>query len=303
MVNQNRKKLNAVFVFLPLSFLLFSCASSPSAPKPETFYKGRSGFSLMAEGASFYLTADVQSSRPILDSLVLGDMTGAEIKDFLDMSDSLTAAIFQIPGERHFYAAASGKFPSTTGGIFFSVSKDWEKMLSASGMPYWYSSRSKLAVSLGAKMAYFSDADPFVAPPGAAAPDALPAMQKDSVLSGWMNNAAQAISHLVAAFQVPIEIPAERLLFAIYKVEDDEYTAALRFETPTATQAAGLVMIFAMARLGIAQADFSSRRELETLARALFSQNPKQDGNALILTTGTMNGKDLALLFNSISVY
>ncbi|MDR0448621.1 MAG: hypothetical protein LBH07_08120, partial [Treponema sp.] len=76
----------------PLFFLLVicSCVSSPSIPKPETYYKGRSGFSLMADGASLYITARVQSVRPILDSLELNGITGPEIKSFLDMSDVLT---------------------------------------------------------------------------------------------------------------------------------------------------------------------------------------------------------------------
>ena len=287
-----------------LVFLLFSCASSPSVPKPEAFYEGRSGFSLVAEGAAIYLTAEVKSSRPILDSLELGGMTGAEIKKFLDMSDVITAAVFHIPGERHFYAAASGSFPSASGGLFFSASKDWEKKLSASGMPYWYSQRSLLAISLNPKYAYLSDSDPFVPPPGAGAPEALSALQKNAVLSGWMNNPAAAINRLIAVFEVPVEIPAQRLLFAVYKADaENQYTAALRFETPAAAQAAGLVRIITMAKLGLALADFAGRKDLEALAKAFFSQNPRQDGNALIITTGAMDGKDLALLFNSISIY
>ena len=337
MVNKNNKKLKPkadvpktevlvqpqfkfLFGFPLLFFLLFSCASSPSVPKPEAFYKGRSGFSLMEEGAALYLTADVQSVRPILDALVLGGMTGSEIKNFLDMSDVLIAAVFMVPGKRHFYAAASGAFPSARGGLFFSASKDWEKKISETGMPYWYSSRSQLSVSLNAKAAYLSDADPFVPLPGASIPEALPALQKNAVLSGWMNNPSQTVNKIIADFEVPIEIPADRLVFAVYPVieenadgkkaagkgkaaSDSQYTAALRFETPTSTQAAGLVMIFAMAKLGIARADFSDRKEMETLAKAFFSQNPRQDGNALVLDTGIMNGKDLALLFNSISIY
>ena len=315
MVNKNYKKLSLFqnpvgFLCGTMLFLLFSCAS---VPKPENFYAGRNSFGLMAEGADLYLTAEVQSVRPILDSLKLGGMSGTELKQFLDMSDILTLAVFQVPGKRHFYGAASGKFPSTSGGLFFSASKDWEKMVSGSGMPYWYSERSKLAVSIGAKAAYFSDGDPFVASPGALVPDALPALQKNSLLSGWMNNPSPAINKLIASFEIPIEIPAERLLFAVFgaeqepakskKDEDREYYAILRFETPTTTQASALVRIFTMARLGLALSDFGEHKEMEALAKAFFSQNPRQDGSSLILETGKMNGNDLALLFNSISVY
>ena len=283
--------------------LLFSCASTPSAP--ETFYAGRSGFALMAEGADLYITADVQSSRPILDSLVLGGLKGSEIKSFLDMSDTLTAAIFPFPGERYFCAAASGRFPSGRGGFFFSTSKDWEKRTSSSGMSYWYSPQSRLSISLTSRFACLSDADPFIPPPGVQIPEALPALQRGSVLSGWVNNPAQALNRIIAAFEVPIEIPADRLLFAVYPADkrNEKYNAVLRFETPTPTQAAALVRIFMLAKLGLALTDFSENKDMKTLAEALFFQTPRQDGSALILTTGTMNGSGLALLFNTISVY
>ena len=293
------------------SFLVFSCKTTPTG---GTFYEGRSGFALMPPGAPLYLMAEVQEVRPILDSLVLGGMSGGELKSFLDKSDRLVLAVFNNPGERHFHAAATGKFPS--GGLFFSTSKDWEKKTSASGLPYWYSARSWLAVSLSPKEAFISDVDPFVAPPGATTPEALSGMQQGAVLSGWMDDPAQALEKLKTAFGLPIEIPAEKFLFAVYPADDADgtnkktkpdgntrYSASLRFEMPTAAQAAGLVMIFAMARLGMANADFSAYKEMEALARAFFTNSPRQDGSALVLKTGALSGKELALLFNTISVY
>ena len=291
-------------LFLVLFPLLVSCGSSPSAPKPENFYTGRSGFALMAEGAELYITADVNSSRTILDNLVLGGLKGAEIKRFLDMSDVLTAAVFYST-KRHFYAAAIGKFPSAGGGLFFSTSKDWEKKLSASGLPYWYSEQSRLSISLNSRAAYLSDTDPFVPPPGTRVPEALPALQNGAVLCGWMNNPSEAFNRIIADFGVPIEIPADRLLFAVYPkdTKTEQYTATLRFETPTPTQATALARIFSMARLGLAMADFTGRENMKALAEALFFQNPKADGSALILNTGPMKGSNLALLFNAISIY
>lgn len=318
MVYQNSKKLIVIF----LAALLSACATKPQAvkpavPKPETFYEGRSEFALMAEGASVYIHAQVQQVRPILDSLKLGGMTGAEIKEFLDMSDVLTAAVFSPLEERHFYAAALGNFPSVRGGLFFGASKDWETKTSSTKMPYWHSARSRLSVSLNPKQAFISDDDPFVPPPGAQAPEALAALKKDSVLYGWMNEPAPALNRMIASFGMPVQIPANRILFAVYpaspgkaneqtaknKTKDSElYTAVLRFETSSASQANALVSIFSLARLALAIADFSAHKDLETLVRAFFWQNPRADGNALILNTGTMKGEDIALLFNLISL-
>ena len=81
------------------------------------------------------------------------------------------------------------------------------------------------------------------------------------------------------------------------------YRAALRFETASPSLATGLVRIFTLARVALAVADFKGKEDLKTLAEAFFSQNPRADGNALILTIETMSGKDLALLFNALSLY
>jgi hypothetical protein len=320
MVCQNSQKLT--IVILAMIALLGSCKTKPetekqpAVPKPETFYRGRSDFSLMAEGADLYINAQVQSVRPILAALKLGGMTGTEIKDFLDMSDVLTAAVFSSGDVRHFYVAAEGNFPSTRGGLFFSASKDWEEVISTSKIPYWHSSRSRLSVSLNAKQAFISDDDPFVPPPGAQTPEALTALRKDSVLCGWINDPSAGLNRFVASFGIPVQIPANRILFAVYAVSTDsakesaskktktaeQYTATLRFETPSPTQANALVGIFSLARLGLATADFSKHRELETLVRAFFWQSPRAEGSALILNTGVMKGEDIALLFNMISL-
>jgi hypothetical protein len=265
----------------------------------------------MAPGADLYITADVPSTRPILEGLMLVGLTGAEIKDFLDISDTLTVSIFRRTTSPYFYAAASGKFPSARSGLFFSNSKDWERKQSASGIPYWYSQGSRLSVFLDSKNAYLSDGDPFVPPPGAESPAALAELRNGAVLSGWLENPASAINKIVAAFGVPIEIPAERLVFAVYPVVNtanktakaSDYTAVMRLETPSPTQAKALVRIFTMAKIGMALADFSQHQDMETLARAFFSDNPVEDGNALVLKTSVMNGRDIALLFNTISVY
>ncbi|MDR2701663.1 MAG: hypothetical protein LBB72_04455 [Spirochaetaceae bacterium] len=313
MVHQNSKELKSpqypkiyfweLLKVVPLLFtvlLLFACAS---APKPETFYEGRSGFALMAEGAELYITAKVQSVRPILDSLTLGGMNGGELKDFLDVSDVLTAAFFPPTDVWHFYAAASGSFPSARGEIYFGSSKSWEKKLSAAGMPYWYSPQSRLSVSLNSRMAYLSDADPFVPPPGAQFPQALSALQKGAVLSGWMNDPARAFGNVAAAFPVPVTIPAKRMLFAVYPEPSGQYSAVLHLETPSPAQAAALIRAFALAKLALAVADFSGDEEIEILSRAFFSQTPKAEGNVVILNTGVMEGKSVALLFNAFSVY
>ena len=326
MVYQNRKKLKLNTIVLPVIFSLFfiivlaSCQSSPSAPTPEQFYRGRSEFALLPEGGELYITAKVQSARSILDSLMLGGLSGADLKSFLDMSDTLTAAVFPPTEEWRYYAAATGRFPGTTSGLFFSTSRDWERKISASGMQYWYSRQSQLGLYLSSRLAFVSHDDPFVAPPGAKAPEALSSLQENAVLSGWITNPAQAINNIIAALDLPIEMPVESLVFAVYpelsgrstnRNNEELYSAVLRFETPSSIQAGALVIMLNLARMGLDLSgsieqdgsEMGIQMDIQTLVKIFFSNPPRQEGNALILTTGIVNGSELALLFNAFSVY
>ncbi|MDR0402739.1 MAG: hypothetical protein LBH35_04020 [Treponema sp.] len=306
-------------------FLLCAAfAACASFPKPETFYADRKdNFALMAPGAVIYFDADVGAARSILERLSLGEFGGGEISQFLGMTDSITAALY-ASGPRRFLAAASGRYPSGRGGVFFSTSKDWVRAKSASGIQYWHSEKSALSVYLGASRAYVSDADPFAAAPGAESPAVLADIKADAVLSGWMDSPGAALDRIIAALGVPLRIPADRLVFGVYRAEADRvsgevrgsagaeaaenesYRAVLRLETQSGTQAAALARIFTMAKLASAFIDFStmeSGADLASLAGIFLSNVPEQDGSALILKTEIMGGRDIALLFNTLSLY
>jgi hypothetical protein len=303
---------------MPLIF-----AACASAPKPEQFYADRAdSFALMESGADIYFTADVPAARPILDKLSLGNMGGGELSDFLDMTSSITAALYG-GGSRRFLAAAKGKYPSVRGGIFFSASRDWTKKKSLTQIEYWRSDKSNLSVYLNASSLFVSDADPFVPAPGAESPPALADIRAGAALSGWMNEPGGALNAIISALGVPLRIPAERLIFGVYRADaaahapaqggkpaDDNavYTAVLRLETADKNQAAALARIFSLAKLAMALIDFSSLEQtqganLASMAKIFLANNPSLDGSALLLKTGTMKGGELALLFNTLSVY
>jgi hypothetical protein len=297
-----RKVVRLLQFLFPLSSFLFvlACASTPG---PEDYYAGRrDGFARLAPGADLYIKANVKESRTILEKISFGTMTGAEFSDFLDMSDSLTAAVYGEGSARRFMAAASGKYPSARGGLFFSASKDWERARSVSGIEYWRSPKSGLSVFLSAGRAYVSDADPFAPPPGAESPPVLAVLEKGSVFSGWMERPKLSLNRIAAALGVPIEIPAERLLFGVYTA-DGGYRVVLRIETGNALQAGALVRIFSLTRTAISGAELPEKKGLEQLAAVFFANDPVQDGSAMVLTTGIMDGGDIALLFNTLTVY
>ncbi|MDR1505992.1 MAG: hypothetical protein LBI67_02715 [Treponema sp.] len=323
MVRKNSEKLNfscllfaAGYLFAAGCLFLSGCKSSP---KPEAFYSDRAdSFAFMAPGADIYFNADVASARPILDRLFLGNMSGGEISEFLDMTDSVTAALYST-GPRRFLAAASGRYPSRRGGMFFSTNRDWSKTKSASGINYWHSEKSSLSVYLGASRAYISDADPFAAAPGAERPAGLASLREGAVLSGWMENPGGALDRIISALGIPLRIPAEKLVFGVYRqpaagteesaAENPDaalYRATLRLETASGSQAAAIARIFATARLAMAFIDLSAMEggaDFASLVGVFLSRAPEQDGRTLILNTGSMDGRDLALLFNTLSVY
>ena len=296
-------------ILLCVLFVLFvSCAATPS---PGKYYADRKDeFAYLAPGGDLYINADLPEARSIINSISFesgtGSMTGEQMSDFLDMTDSMTLAVYSGGSAYSFLIAARGRYPSGRGGIFFSASKDWEKKKSVSGIEYWYSGKSQLSMSLDAKEMYVSNADPFVPAPGVESPASLAALKKGSCLSGWMEKPEAALNSIISGLGLPIKIPAERIVFAVYQYadnKDEPYQAALLLETSSASQAAALVQIFTMGRAMIANAEFSSRPDLASLVKAFFTGTIEQNGNALVLKTGTLDGRDIALLFNTLSVY
>ncbi|MDR2768730.1 MAG: hypothetical protein LBB82_10445 [Treponema sp.] len=291
----------ALFAFLFVFF--FSCKSVPT---PEKFYAGRTDpFTVTAEGAELYFAALLPAARPLIEKMTLGSISGAAAGDFIDHAGMIIAAVYPEHSPRRFIGAAQGKFPSARGGIYMSGSRDWEKAVSASGIEYWRSGASNLSLYLGARRVFFSDGDPFAPPPGAVSPAALDGLKRNAVLYGWLENAGESLDKIIASLGVPLSVPAQKLLFAVYPAgsEEDAYRAVLRLETPGVSQAMALTRILGMAAAGLAGADLSAYREFESVARALFGGSFEQSGDAVIITTMTLRSGELALLFTTLTLY
>jgi hypothetical protein len=102
---------------------------------------------------------------------------------------------------------------------------------------------------------------------------------------------------------IPIQIPADQLLFGVYPAGAGQYETVLRLETASASRARAVVNLFSMAQLFASSMDFSKSGALQSVAAAFFTNIPVQDDAALILRTGAMDAKDIALLFNTLSLY
>jgi hypothetical protein len=264
-------------------------------------------FAPLDAGGIVYLYIDAVKARPILDAVELpgmGSMDKKQRDQVFDRTSSAVAAYYPETGDRRFLVAAQGAYPSARANMSFGFSSAWKKRRSQTGDAYWYSVQNKLSVSLSPSRAFISDGDPFVQPSGTQSPEGLAPFRQEAVLAGWVDNGAAPINRFLAGLNIPIEIPAGRVLFGVYQREQG-YEARIRIETPSASQARGVAAIISMARLFMpppASADDSLTDPL-ALAGVLFANPPKQEGVYLDVHTGPLNKKGISLLFNMFSVY
>jgi hypothetical protein len=222
----------------------------------------------------------------------------------LDKTESAVAAVYPEGAGRRFFAAAKGSYPRFRAGLSFAFSPAWKKVRSETGPRYWRSARDRLSISLGSGRALVSDGDLFTQSPGTESPGGFGELRPGAVLAGWTTSAA-AVNRFIESLAIPIQIPADRLIFGVYAAADDRgertYEAVLRMETPSVSQARGLVSIFSMARMFIAGMDLDGFQG--SIVRALFANLPVREEADLIIHTGLMDEGEIALLFTMFTVY
>jgi hypothetical protein len=293
----------AALPFLAVSAILLfvSCASLPGIedPAPED------DFALLPPGASLYLYAEIAGARPILELLSIGGISGADIPEILDRTDSLTAAFYPEGAGRRFLAAGRGRYPVFRTGLSLSMSSAWKKRRSETGGRYWYSAGYKLAAAIGKERALLSDTDPLVSSPGSRSPAGFEAFRGGAVLAGWLPDAAVPINAFFADREIPLQIPVQQIVFSVFPQgkngEEEKYEITMRLETPSASHAQGLASIMTMMRLFMTAA-FGPDDPLKVIAD-LFIRPPLREDANLILRSGPLGKRDLALLFNGFSLY
>ncbi|MDR2111077.1 MAG: hypothetical protein LBP32_07195 [Spirochaetaceae bacterium] len=282
------------------ALVLVSCASSP---RIRSFYQDREDeFAALAPGARAYFYVDVPGARTLLDRLSFWDLKGAS--QALDMTESAVAAVY-TGGGRRFLAAARGSYPGLRTRLSFALSPAWKKVRSETGLRYWRSAGAGLSVSLDDGRALVSDGDPFVPGPGARGPANLGEFRRGAVLAGWFDE-TDPINRFIASLGIPIQIPADRLVFGVYPVGgadggEKKYEAALCLETPSESHAGALASLFSMVRLYLSAAEIPAAAG--PIMAALFRDTPARDGSNLLIRTGVMEESEIALLLNMFSLY
>ncbi|MDR0451636.1 MAG: hypothetical protein LBH15_01175 [Treponema sp.] len=292
--------------------LLASCATSPPAAEP-----GAEGeFAALDGGGMAYFTLDVPGARPILDLVQFEEIRGGQMAEILDMTDAAAGAVYAAgdgdaggpPGQedaalagRRYLIAARGKYPALRAGFAFTFSPEWKKLKSPAGKRYWYSGREGIALVLDARSALVSNTDPYPRSAAVEIPGAFREFRENAALAGWLCSPSVPLNRFTARLNIPIQIPADLLVFAVYPAgsagESRLYNARLRLETQSPSQARALAAMFGLARL------FAAGADLPPAIAALLANPPESDGAALVLSTGDLEPEAVALLFNMFSVY
>jgi hypothetical protein len=269
-------------------------------------------FAALEDGATLYCVIDVPAARPLAGMMPLATLLGgADMEEALDRTESVALALYS-GRERSYLAAARGRFPAFRMGLSLSFNAAWKKRKSTVGSAYWRNESQRLSLAIDGKRVIVSNTDPNVPPPGAALPKnfgeflhsgGAVASSGQPVMAGWLPRAEATLSRFIEELGLPLQIPAEQLLFVLYPLQEDAgmYTAALRVDTPSASQARALVTLFTMARLMLGNAD-SAEGTLAAALPILFAATPEQDGASLVIRCGALSDKALALLFSLFSI-
>jgi hypothetical protein len=306
-------------LFLPLIFVglaLSSCASGPKLVGPEL---PGAEFASLGSGALGYFYVDVAPSRPLLDNISIGGMSGQGADRILDRVKLLSGAVYPSGSPRRIALHAWSQ-KNIPGGAGLALSSRWKKLRSPGGQPYWHSGKDGLSVALRGKEAFVSDGDPFPDIPAVTVPEKFQEFRRESLMAGWLENAGTPINNFLSDIGIPMQIPTERILVGIYpsvpdKQDGDEaanseavtglYELRIRVETQNATQARTLTTMFSFMRGRSLSEDSGIKVKPEYLDifRSFLDNPPIQDGGDLIVRTGPMNAREIALLFNRFSLY
>ena len=316
---QNSVKLRVLrgytlYLLLLFAFFAFSCKS---VPKPIGAMPNENTPIPLDAGALGYIFADVQNSRPILESINFNGMNNdKQFQQMLDSTQFAALATYPPQSPRRYQLVAWGDFPSSRAKVAFGASKGWKNIRSAaSGNMYWYNEQERLSIALSPTQAFMlalrvksaedTPTDPFSAAPGVTVPQGFGAFSKDAVFSCWFENPGPVLNQKLQAMGVPFELPAERIFLSLFPVNEEQqkeqrYEARLRIQVPSETQARGLVNVFNIARSFLSfQADSG---DMAVFASILFSKAPVLDGKSLNITTSVLSDKELALLFKVFSL-
>ena len=304
------KHLRSLSFFL-VTFLLLPLLSCRSVPTQFDTTLLESGSVALQPGGITYMVIDTANSRPILEQLNFGFARNRQFRQMLDRTHTAVAAVYRQGGEQRYGLIAWGRYPVSRANMGFGSNRNWKKQLSAiNGVTYWHSAREGLSIALGPQEVLValadgpSPVDPFSvagadAPLRTQVPDGFGEFSRGAALACWVNGPAALVNQKLREMDIPLELPAEQLFLKLIP-EKQHYTAVVRIEVPTATQARALSTLLGIGR-GLFSPDTGSGGAAG-LAALLFSKPPVLDGNSLVITTDALSAGEISLLFDIFSL-
>ncbi|MCL2265463.1 MAG: hypothetical protein FWC22_05410 [Treponema sp.] len=279
-------------------------------PNTSDVYLEDAAYAPLDSGALIYLFADVKEARSIIDLLPVDELKDRQVRQLLDRTDFIAAALFPEDSGRKFQLTARGKYPAGA-NVVFSADKNWQKLRSKEGQDYWYSSAGKLSLALNSKNAFAgawldnSSSSPFAEASGLQIPVGFNEYRKEkkiaqggrvfpkAPLSCWLDDPAQVFARLLNDAGIPIRIPFQKLFVNIYTdlPAENQYTARMLFQFGNASQARGAAAVFALAGGFLSGAP--------EFVNSLFFSNPMiQEGSNIEFISSALSRDELAFILN-----
>jgi hypothetical protein len=250
----------------------------------------------VAPGARVYCrVVDVAQARHLLNPLSLGTLSLDQASPILDKTTSAVAAWYASDAQQRFMAVAHGKYPQVQAQALFTFSSDWSQRSSPNGS-YWYSTSNNIAVSLNANQVLVSDRNPLAFGSGVRYPQDFESLSNSAILGFWFDR-ADLINEFLASRQVPMQIPAERVLIFLYEAAQ-QYTINAHFVAKDEATARGLISLFSVIRPFISNLD----KKVFPLVQELFLKTPTVEGTSVIVQSGPFSAEELVLLFSNVSL-
>ena len=287
------------------ALLLAACSTSQAGLISEI--DGREYVPLVP-GALVYMYADVERLGPLLTILPIEALSQQEVAGMVDRTDSAMMAFYPNDKKRSFMLAGAGSYPTfgANMGLFFSSA--WKKHRSETGASYWYSEKSRSALSLSANQVFVSDADPFAPAPGVAIPEGFAAFRRDAVLALWLDDAAAPVNQFLQTFMaslgigqmlemigVSLTLPVGQAMISVQAVNEN-YSALIRIGTPSVSQTKGILGILATIKRFLPRTDGANLDNTLSLAAMLFANDPQEDGLYFTLRTGEFDAQGFGAL-------
>jgi hypothetical protein len=315
-----RKRKYAGLIIAVAVLAIGSCSTIPK----NTVQLEAGDFSFLPDGGALYLWADVNETRPLLESIEFEGLSLAHAGVILDRTNT-AAAVFgnrqatgsAVGNRENFFISMSGRFPTFQAAFSLTFDKNWRKLKSGTGNSYWYSQGYGVGMAMDSQLTLVSGGDPFSRLPSqnqaaVRVPDGFDEFRdlyrpQGAVMAGWIPD-NELINEFLVNFGLPIAIPAEDFFFCVLKEKGnvESWDLVFSMRTASAIQARALVSVFSLVRAFtsvLALPPGSKKTNLMDFIPNLFANAPQREEATLLLKSDSFSTEELSLLFSAISVY